>query len=341
MGKFLKNDKLAATGKPAALGVILLFLALLPLWGSNNTLNILLLIFQYMALGQMWNLLGGYTGLVSLGQQIFVGLGGYSLAVVTRVFDLPVAAGFVVAGVVSVLVALVMSFPIFKMKGVYFTIGTWIVAEGVILLFKNWSFVNYSIGYNIIVAYSWTIANLYYLSLVVGVVTFIVVYLLLRSKLGLALMAMRDNESAAEVRGVRLYWTKLRCFLISAFMTGIIGAAIYLNLANVMPDPAFGIGWTISMVFIVIIGGIGTLEGPVIGAVIFVLLRQILYSYPGISMAILGIIAIIIILTAPKGIMGIIHEKTGLEVFSARRRVKDMLRRTGELNSEFGMRNSE
>ena len=334
MGKYIKSFKVSTVCKFAVIGLLLVFLGIYPLWGARNTMNVFLLMFQYMALAQMWNLLGGYAGLVSLGQQIFVGLGGYSLAIIVQKYGLPVYVGIAVAGVVASLFALAISFPIFKMKGVYFTIGTWIVAEGLILLFKNWGFVDYSIGINITAAWSWTIPQLYYLSLGVTIAAFLVVYSLLRSKLGLALMAMRDNDAAAEVRGVGLYGTKLRCFLISAFMTGVIGATIYLNLGTIMPGPGFGIDWTIIMVFIVIIGGIGTMEGPIIGAVIFVLLRQYLFAYPGISMAILGLLAIIIILAAPRGVMGIIHEKTGFEVFSARRRAKTMRRKLGIAESE-------
>ena len=329
MGDLIKHIKIKAAIRPAVIVSCLVFLLLFPLWGERNALNILMLIFLYMALAQMWNLLGGYAGLVSLGQQIFVGLGGYSLAIVTRVYDMHYAVGFIVAGLVSVLFALVMSVPVFKMKGVYFTIGTWIVAEGLTLLFRNWGYVNYSIGYFITVTRSWQAPHqqMYYLAFAVVVMTFAVVYILLRSKTGLALMAIRDNDLAAEVRGISLYGTKLRCFLISSFMTGIIGAALYINQGQILPDAAFSIDWTISMVFIVIIGGMGTLEGPIIGAVIFVLLRQRLFSFPGYSMAILGILAILIVLIAPRGIMGTILDKTGFELFTARRRVKDLLRK--------------
>jgi branched-chain amino acid transport system permease protein len=303
-----------------AIAVIVAALLSLPAWGSSYMVTLLLLIFLYMSLGQMWNLLGGYTGLVSLGQQIFIGLGGYSLAVITQVYNLPFIYGVILGGVVSVIFALIISQPIFKMSGVYFTIGTWIVAEGLALFFSNWSYVKYGQGFIITAAYKLSANTIYYIALIVGIGSVLLVYVILRSKLGLALMAMRDNESAAEVMGIELYKTKLRCFLISSFMTGITGAVLYLYLAYIQPFAAFGIDWTVSMVFMVIIGGIGTMEGPIIGAIIYVLLKQYLYNYPGISMIILGAIAIIIILAAPKGIMGTIQDKYGFELLSARRR---------------------
>jgi len=308
--------------KKLVIGLILALLISLPFWGFEYLITLFLLILLYMSLGQMWNLLGGYTGLVSLGQQIFIGLGGYSLAILTMKFHLPIFVGLLTGGIISVIFALIISQPIFKMSGVYFTIGTWIVAEGLALFFSNWAFVKYGQGFIISVAYNLSATYIYYIALVVGVGSVALVYFLLRSKLGLALMAMRDNESAAEVMGVELYKTKLTCFLISAFVTGITGSALYLYLAYIQPFAAFGIDWTVSMVFIVIIGGIGTIEGPILGAIIYVILKQYLYEYPGISMIILGVIAISIILIAPKGIMGTLHDKFGFELISVRRRVK-------------------
>ena len=295
-------------------------LVTVPLYGSDYALNVMLLMFLYMSLGQMWNLLGGYAGLVSLGQQSFIGIGGYTLAMISEVYKLPVILAFGVAAGISVVFALVISIPIFKMRNVYFTIGTWIVAECLALWFSTWAFTNYAQGYSITVTYSMTATHLYYVSLAVGLASLVVVFVILRSRMGLAIMAMRDNESAAEVRGVELYRTKLKLFLISACMTGLTGAAIYLNQAFIQPTNAFGISWTVSMVFIVVIGGLGTIEGPIIGAVIYVILRQILYNFPGISMIILGVIAIAIILLAPKGIMGLLTSRISFEIFSVRRR---------------------
>ena len=307
------------TGKRIALAAILVLLISLPFWGGDYIVNVTLLVLLYMALGQMWNLLAGYSGLVSLGQQSFVGIGGYALAMISQVYKLPIVLGFVVAGVLSVVFALVTSVPVFKMKNVYFTIGTWIVSECLRVFFLIWAFVNYGTGYNISATYTMSPNVIYYIAVGVGVISVVFVTYLLRSKFGLALMAMRDNEAAAEVRGVELYKTKLKCYLISAFFTSIAGAAMYLNIAFVQPNAAFSIDWTVSMVFVVIIGGIGTIEGPIIGAVIFVLLRQLLYSFPGFSMLILGVIAIILMLAAPRGIMGYISKRFGWDIFAIRR----------------------
>jgi len=259
---------------------------------------------------------------VSLGQQAFIGLGGYCVAMLAQVYQLPMMLGAATAVVVSAIFALVISLPVLKMKGVYFTIGTWIVAEALSIFFVNWLFVNAGRGYNINVAYHMNMVNFYYCCLAVGVGSVVLVCLILRSKLGLALMAMRDNESAAEVRGINLYKTKLISFVIAACWTSITGCAIALNVTRVVPSASFSIEWTVSMVFIVIIGGIGTIEGPIIGAAIYIFLRQYLINYPGYSNIILGAIAIILIIAAPKGIMGYLHDKLGWELIPIRRRHK-------------------
>jgi len=146
------------------------------------------------------------------------------------------------------------------------------------------------------------------------------VYALLRSRIGLGLMAMRDDDAVAETMGVAVFRSKLTCFLIAAFVTGVTAGILYTFQVFIQPYRGFAIDWTVKLVFIVIIGGIGTIEGPIVGAFLFVLLSQSLAEYFSVSMLILGTIAIIVILVAPKGIMGSLQEKLGFEVLSPRRR---------------------
>jgi branched-chain amino acid transport system permease protein len=133
-------------------------------------------------------------------------------------------------------------------------------------------------------------------------------------------MAIRDEETASETLGVDIFRCKLNCFLISAGMTGIVSGVLYLHNIFIQPYSAFGIDWTVRLVFITIIGGIGTIEGPIVGSFLYVLLHQWLSEYPSVSLLILGTIAISVILVAPKGIMGTIQEKLGFEILSPRRK---------------------
>jgi branched-chain amino acid transport system permease protein len=325
------NSSSPVTAKKAGINVrkilvfaaVIVVLALLPLYASDYGVSVGILVFLYMSLGQMWNLLAGYSGLVSLGQQIFIGIGGYTLALVTQAYQMSIALSFLAAAGIAVVFAFVISFPIFKMRGVYFTVGTWIVSEALLVFCRNWEFVNYDAGYNITSAYKISMSSLYLGALAIGLGSIALVYFILKSKMGLALMAVRDDENAAETRGVRLYRTKFACFLISSVYTAITGVVLYLNITYIKPGAAFGIDWTVCMVFIVVIGGLGTIEGPIVGAVIYVILRQYLYNFPGISMIILGAVAVAIIMLAPTGLMGALRGRFKFEIFPIARRIAD------------------
>jgi branched-chain amino acid transport system permease protein len=154
--------------------------------------------FLYLAMAQAWNLLGGYSGLVSLGQQSFIGLGGYTVAVLSLHYGVPLWLCLPAAGLVAVLFALVISIPLFRMRGAYFAVGSWIVSEALAIAFSNWAYVGYGSGLFIRPAYSLSLRQLYYIGMVVGIGAVGVVYCVLRSKLGLGLIAIRDNERVAE-----------------------------------------------------------------------------------------------------------------------------------------------
>ncbi len=299
--------------------LIVILLGAVSIFGNEYIKLIFMLFFLYMSLGQFWNLLGGYSGLVSLGQQIFIGLGGYTLAVTTIYYKFPLWLGALASGVLCLIFALIISRSIFRMSGVYFSIGTWVVAECLGIWFSNWRFVRMGQGMFIKSARNLDVTDVYYISMAVAIVSVALVYYLMRSKIGLALMAMRDNPGATEVCGVSVFKNKLYCFLISSFCTGVVAAVLYMNMIFIQPDQAFGIQWTVALVFIAIIGGIGTIEGPILGAFIYVILQQWLSDYASISMLILGVIAIVVMLVMPKGIMGTLQRKIGFELLSPRR----------------------
>ena len=302
------------------LAFLLMALGALPLWASRYVVSVFLLIYLYVALASMWNLLAGYSGLISLGQQMFIGLGGYAVAVFSMYYGIPVYLSVIVGGMISVVLAVLISRSVFRMRGVYFAIGTWIIAEVLGIAFSNWGFVRYGMGIFIQPAYKLSMSSVYYAAMILGVGSIVLVYLLLRSNLGLALMAIRDDNGASEAVGVNIFRCKLTCFLISAFVTGLAAGVLYLNTIFIQPFEAFGIGWTVKLLFIAIIGGMGTVGGPIAGAVIFVLLQQFLSEYVGFNLIILGTITIVTIIFVPKGIVGMFQEKFAFELFPVRRR---------------------
>jgi branched-chain amino acid transport system permease protein len=301
------------------LGILFVLLGTVPLWGSDYILLFGLLLCLYLAMSQMWNLLVGYSGLLSLGQQAFIGFSGYTMAVLTNYYGVYVWLSVIIGGLFSVLLALFMSLFIFRMKGIFFGIGTWIFAEILLLWFSNWEYVKYGAGLFVKPSPPPSMTAIYYAAFIMALSSLVVVYLILQSKIGLGLMAMRDNEQAAETIGVEIFRSKFFCFLVAAFITGTTAGVLYVFQIFIQPYKAFAIDWTVILVFIVIIGGIGTIEGPIVGTFLYVLLTQWLADYGHTSMLILGIIAITIMLVAPKGIMGTLQEKTGFTILSARR----------------------
>jgi len=162
----------------------------------------------------------------------------------------------------------------------------------------------------------------YFLALAVGVAALAAVYLYLRSRRGVALMAVRDSEPASESLGVDVFGTKLAVYLIAAFGTGMTGALIYLNLLRVSPDAAFSINWTAYTIFIVVIGGLGTLEGPIVGTLVFFFLRELLSDYGAWYMIVLGSLAVAAMMRYPQGLWGLVAERWDLAFFPVQRRVR-------------------
>ena len=316
----------------AALGLFLLFfLIIAPFFLGRSELYLLVEIFSYLALASLWNLLAGYTGLASVGQQAFVGLGGYSLFALTIFLHLPPILAVLVAGIGAALLAIPTAWVIFRLKGAYFAIGTWVVAEVYRLVFAQVSALGAGSGTSLPTQVVHSIAptraardNVIYwtgLGLVVAVLALI--YLILRSRWGLALTAIRDSEPAAESVGVNNYRTKFIIYFLTAGATGSVGALISMQKLRISPEAAFSVNdWTAFVIFIVVIGGIGRMEGSLIGTIVFFLLRGFLADFGPWYFMLLGAFAIIITLTMPKGITGWLAEKFDLDLFPLRRRVR-------------------
>jgi branched-chain amino acid transport system permease protein len=160
-----------------------------------------------------------------------------------------------------------------------------------------------------------------WLAVVIGVGSTAAIYFLLRSKYGLSLVAIRDSERASKSIGIRVDRLKRLIYVLSAFGCGVCGALIYVTKLRISPDAAFSIDWTIGMIFVVVIGGVGTLEGPIIGTVAYFILRELLSQYGTIYMIVLGLLAVVTMLRFPKGIWGHLAERFDLHLFPVQRRV--------------------
>ena len=311
--------------------IALIGLAAAPWWAGRADMRLLGEIYLYLSLACLWNLMAGYAGLVSVGQQAYVGFGGYMLFALTIFGGLPPIAAVVLAGVLAALLAVPVATLIFRLRGAYFAIGTWVVAEVFRLSFAQIGALGggsgSSLPVTIVKSLSATRAGRetlsYWLALGATIIVIGSVYLFLRSRHGLALTAIRDSEEAASGLGIEIWKTKLIVYVVTSAFTAIIGGLIFLQKLRISPDAAFSVNdWTAFVIFIVVIGGIGTLEGPIIGTLIFFMLRETLADFGTIYLMILGAVAIIVMLKAPKGVWGLIRERFDLELFPLSYRVK-------------------
>jgi branched-chain amino acid transport system permease protein len=323
-----------------AIPVLLLLLAL-PAFASRALLQELFYVFTMLSLAQLWNLLAGNAGLISVGQQAFVGTGAYALFAFTVVTGLEPVLSIVLAGAVAGFVAVPAALIVFRLRGAYFAIGTWVVAEVCRLILAQVKQLGGGTGASLPADVASSIVGLdfirnlfgirgpaardiltYWLALVLAVGTFMLVYRLLRSHRGLALSAIGDSEAAAESSGVDVFNTKFLIYLVTAAATGMVGALIFLQKARISPDAAFSlIDWTAYAIFIVVIGGIGTMEGPIIGVVIFYLLQYYLAALGSWYLILLGVLAIILMLFAPAGVWGLFSRFYDVSLFPLRRRL--------------------
>jgi branched-chain amino acid transport system permease protein len=314
----------------AAFAVALVALACAPWWAGRDDLYLLEEIFAYVALASLWNLLAGYAGLVSIGQQAYVGLGAYLLFALTIFADIPPLWAIPLAGLIGAVAAIPVAALVFRLRGHYFAIGTWVVAEVFRLLASQVSALGggsgTSLPASIIIAIAPTRAMrefvVYWVALALVVAILGLILLLLRSRYGLALTAIRDNELAARSNGVDVARVKFVVYVFTAFGTAMVGALIFLQKLRISPDAAFSVNdWTAFVIFITVIGGIGRIEGPIVGTIVFFALRQTLADLGALYLLMLGAVAIVVMLWAPKGVWGLIVQKLDWQIFPLQRRV--------------------
>jgi branched-chain amino acid transport system permease protein len=292
---------------------VAIVLALLPVVGAPKTWLLYLFYFYvYLAAANMWNLLAGFSGLLALCPAAFIGLGGYTMTILTWL-GIPYYVGIIVGGAVAALFALIISVSVFRMRGVYFAIGTLVVPAILRLVFLRWKpvggdFEGGGAGYMVKGVRAIPPEVTYWLAMAIGLASMILIMIILRSKFGLGLASIRDNDTSAASSGINVFRLKLYSFIIAAFVMGVAGAIFYMNIGYIEPTNAFDISWLMIVLLATVIGGKGLEWGPLIGTVIVVALRFQLARYAGISLLIQGLILLVIMLVAPQGIMGLIRD---------------------------------
>jgi len=303
----------------AAIGIAaVVVLASLPYLVYTNVTGVLVNLFILLSLATMWNLLAGYAGLISVGQQAYIGVGAYTVFVLAGHGLSPFMA-IPVAALVSALVALPASFVLLRLRREYFAIATWVVAEAFQLAVLRTDSLGGGTGATLggMAGFDPTIrqAFTYWAALAVAVSTVLGAYLLLRSRLGLDLTAIRDNEVGARSVGVRVGRAKRIVYLVAAAGAGAAGAVLIISQLFVQPTSVFTVQWSAYMIFVALIGGLGSIEGPIVGTLVFFMLQQTLADRGAWYLIILGSVAVLVAMWVPRGIWGIVTDRFDLRLF--------------------------
>jgi branched-chain amino acid transport system permease protein len=303
----------------SASAVLVVVLAALPYLISLATIYALIDLFILAILASTWNLLAGYGGMVSVGQQAYIGIGAYGIVTIADLLGLNIFIAIPLAAIVSAVIAYPVSFLAFRLSGGYFAIGTWVVAEVFRLVTIQIPVLGGGAGISFGSMSGFPrdlrIAVSYWIALVCVVAVVGVCILLVRSRFGLALTAVRDDATAAATSGVNVQASKRLVFVIAAAGAGLAGALIAVSTLRVQPDGVFSVQWSAFMIFIVVVGGVGTLEGPLIGVILFWFAKQLLADFGSLYLIGLGVIAIVFVLFVRGGIWGVISRRGRVNLF--------------------------
>ncbi len=305
---------------PVILMLAAIFCAFIPVFSGPGTLRMMNEIMVLIIMAQAWNLLAGFTGFVSIGQQVFIGVGAYGLFVTSIETGLNPFIAVFIGGLVAAAVGILFAPVLFRLRGPYFAIGTWVLAELFKIFVLNTQVLGSGSGLTLApvikrIPREFRTSGIYWVALGMTVFTIFLVYFLLRSQLGLAARTVRDDEDSAESIGVKVWQIKFIIFVIAAFLTGCAGAIFYLNTMFINPYAAFSVEWSALLIFVVIIGGIGTIEGPFIGVLFYFFLREVLSDFGTWYIITLGIVAIVMMLFVPKGLWSIVVQRFNINLF--------------------------
>lgn len=297
----------------------------MPWWADSGLIRSVIELGCYIVVAQMWNLLAGYGGLVSVGQQAYVGVAGYAMFVLANKLGVDPFVAAALCLVAPAVLAVPAYALLHRLDGPYFAIGTWVVAEVCRLFTSTFDYVGSGSGMTLtaISKYSPEQREFGTLWLCAAMLVIAVggAYLLLRSRYGLALTAMRDNPIAASSQGVDVRRLRFLIYLAAAVGTGMAGAVYYISALRISPSAGFDANWSSICIFIVMVGGIGSIEGPLIGALLYFAADRLFGRYGATYMVVLGLMTLGVALFARKGIWGLWSARFDAPWFPVRRRL--------------------
>ncbi|HXT37611.1 MAG TPA: branched-chain amino acid ABC transporter permease [Chloroflexota bacterium] len=296
----------------ACVGALIVALVFVPMVFGTNLTQQLTSLLILVILAVTWNALAGYGGLISVGQQAYIGLGAYGTIYLNQ-RGVPPYLAMVLAAAGAGVIAVPVSLLVLRLRGGQFAIGTWVVAEAFALLVVLDQSLGGGTGISLttldIYSPSARQAYTYWLTLAITVILLAAVFFLLRSRLGTSLRAIRDDEEAAASVGVPVMRTKRVLFILAACGCGAAGALTLASTLFVETQSVFGVQWSAYMIFIVLVGGLGTFEGPILGAIIFYFLQNQFADYGAWYLVGQGATAIAFALFLPRGLWGTVESR--------------------------------
>ena len=298
------------------LGLLVAMLFAAPWLFDPAELQILTELLCLLVLAVMWNLLAGYADIVTIGQHGFVGIGCYAFYGFVVLVGVDPYLAILLAGLTSLAFAVPAMVVVFRLRAAYLAVGTWVLAEVMMLgagkINAFGAGLGISLPVSVVRAFGGSIVErfttIYWMSLALALAAMGATYALMRSSTGIGLTAMRDDEEAAGTVGVNLFRARVACFLWAAPFLGLAGALITLQKLRIAPAASFSIiDWTVYIIFIVVIGGVGSFEGPIIGTLVFFLIREYLQGWGVWHFIVLGAVSIAMVLIEPRGIWGLLR----------------------------------
>ncbi|HVA26114.1 MAG TPA: branched-chain amino acid ABC transporter permease [Chloroflexota bacterium] len=309
--------KLPARARRAALGVLLLALLAVPFATSGYILRLLTLLFTFAVMAEAWNLIGGFAGYVDFGSVVFFGLGGYTTGLLMTKLKLPFVAGWLAGAALCTVFAILMGLLLLRLRGHYFGIATLGTSFAVREIIANWpSVTGGGTGISLPI-YDFPNSVFYFIMLGLLIAIVGLTWWLSRNRLGFGLVAIRENEQAAEVLGVNALRYKVTAYALSGFFIGMTGGAYAYWITFIDPTTIFDVGITVEVIIMAVLGGAGSVAGPLIGAAILTVISEILNAYvPNAHLTVLGAIIVLVVLLIPNGVIEYLTFKRKLSLKS-------------------------
>ncbi len=292
---------------------VLAAMAMLPLTADKYLMSTASRALVYMAAAGMWGFMVANAEMISLGPQMFIGLGSYTVAILSNYYGVPIWASIAAAAGISAAIGYGLSYPLLRLRGLYFAIASLLVSQIFMMFFLNWDYAGGAMGISITAASNMSISGIYYHALAVAAVAAATMYLVYYSKMGYGLRAAGADEEAAEDIGVNPFRMKATLFVIHAAITAAAGGVNAINKVYLYPLSEFSPIWIAELMFSSVMGGMGTIVGSALGSALYVYLQTVFASQVYISLLLMGTIVLVILVVIPDGIWGYLSSRLKLK----------------------------